>query len=154
MGQINPVRKKINRVLLVEDNPDDIAVIGKSFNESMVVDQFFVAKDGRQAWNYLQHRVGYQSSGQSPRPAWILLDIAIPEIGGLDLLKIIKKDAIFRTIPTVVLTGSGRREDIIEGYSFGCNSFIRKPAESGRFADVVRNIALYWGGINIESPEY
>jgi len=145
-------KTKLVKILLVEDNPDDILIIERALKEAKIINQFFIARDGQEGWDFLKHQGKYQNSESSPKPGLILLDINLPKLNGLELLKMIKDDPDFKRIPTVMLTVSRRDEDIIKGYNHGCNSFIQKPVEFERFVEIVRQIGLYWGIINVESP--
>ncbi len=139
-------------ILLVEDNPDDILIIERALKEAKIVNRLFITRDGQDGWDFLKHQGKYQDADSSPRPGLILLDINLPKLNGLELLKLIKEDGDLKRIPTVILTISRRDEDILQGYNYGCNSFIQKPVEFERFVETVRSIGLYWGIINVESP--
>ena len=145
-------KTKLTRILLVEDNPDDILIIERALNEAKIINRLFITRDGQEGWDFLRHQGKYQDPDSSLRPGLILLDINLPKLNGLELLKLIKDDADLKRIPTVMLTISHRDEDILNGYNYGCNSFIQKPVEFERFVETVRSIGLYWGIINVESP--
>ncbi len=144
--------KRIANILLVEDNPDDILITQKALKEAKVINKLWIVRDGQEALDFLRHKGQYQDADTSPRPGLILLDINLPKINGLELLKRIKEDADLRRIPTVILTVSRRDEDIVRGYNHGCNSFIQKPVEFDKFVEAVKQISLYWGLLNIPSP--
>ena len=143
---------KLTKILLVEDSPDDILIIQRALKEAKIINQFFITRDGQEGWDFLKHQGKYSIPESSPRPGLILLDINLPKLNGLELLKLIKEDLDLKRIPTVMLTISRRDEDIIRGYDHGCNSFIQKPVEFEKFVETVRQIGLYWGIINVESP--
>ena len=145
-------RTKITKILLVEDNPDDIRITERALKEANIINKLWIVRDGQEAIDYLQHKGQYQDSSLSPKPGLILLDINLPKVNGLEVLKIIKEDDNLKRIPTVVLTVSKRDEDIIKGYNYGCNSFIQKPVEFDKFVEAVKLIGLYWGLLNVESP--
>lgn len=145
--------RRITRILLVEDNPDDITIIERALKEAKVVNRLSIVRDGQEALDYLRHKGGDGNTGNFYKPGLILLDVNLPKLNGLELLKLIKEDEMLKMIPVVMLTVSQREEDIVRGYNFGCNSFIQKPVEFDRFVDVVRQIGLYWGVINVESPD-
>jgi CheY-like chemotaxis protein len=147
-----PEDYRLIKILLVEDNPDDILIIQRALKEARVVNQLWVTRDGQEALDFLQHKGQFQDISTSPKPGLILLDINLPKINGLDVLKEIKEDAEFKRIPTVILTVSRRDEDIAKGYNHGCNSFIQKPVEFEKFVEVVKQIGLYWGLLNVASP--
>jgi two-component system response regulator len=146
-------KTKLIRMLLVEDNPDDILIIERAFKEAKIINQLFIARDGQEGWDFLKHQGKYAGAANSFCPGLILLDINLPKVNGLELLKMIKEDAGLKKIPTVMLTVSKRDEDIIQGYDYGCNSFIQKPVEFEKFVETVRQIGLYWGIINVDSPD-
>jgi two-component system, response regulator len=143
---------KLVRMLLVEDNPDDIVLIQRAIKQANIVNQMWVVRDGQEAVDFLRHQGPFQDESVSPRPGLILLDINIPKINGLEVLQIIKQDNGLKGIPTVMLTVSRREEDIIKGYNYGCNSFVQKPLEFEKFVDAVKQIGMYWGLLNVEVP--
>ncbi len=144
--------QRIINILLVEDNPDDILITQKALKEAKVVNKLWIVRDGQEALDFLFHKGKYQDINTSPRPGLILLDIYLPKVNGLELLKRIKEDADLKRVPTVLLTVSRRDEDVVKGYKHGCNSFIQKPVEFEKFVEAVRQISLYWGLLNIPSP--
>jgi len=117
-----------------------------------VVNQLWVVRDGQEALYFLQNKGKYENNETAPQPGLILLDINLPKVNGLNVLKKVKEDPGLKRIPVVVLTVSKRDEDIIRGYDNGCNSFIQKPVEFDRFVEVAKQIGLYWGVLNIDSP--
>lgn len=144
--------QRIINILLVEDNPDDILIAQKALKEAKVVNKLWIVRDGQEAIDFLFHKDKYQDINTSPKPGLILLDINLPKVNGLELLKRIKEDADLKRVPTVILTVSRRDEDVVKGYNHGCNSFIQKPVEFEKFVEAVRQISLYWGLLNIPSP--
>ncbi|MDP3732552.1 MAG: response regulator [Candidatus Omnitrophota bacterium] len=145
-------KTKLTKILLVEDNPDDILIIERALKEAKIINQLFITRDGQEGRDFLKRQGKYSDPASSPQPGLILLDINLPKLNGLELLKLIKEDSDLKRIPTVMLTVSRRDEDIIKGYDHGCNSFIQKPVEFEKFVETVRQIGLYWGIINVESP--
>jgi len=145
-------RIKIVRILLVEDNPDDIQITQRALKEAKVINRLWIVRDGQEALDFLYHRGNFQDVAKSPKPGLILLDINLPKVNGLDVLKKIKEDSNLKRIPTVVLTVSRRDEDIVRSYNYGCNSFIQKPVEFEKFVEAVKIIGLYWGLLNVDSP--
>jgi len=143
---------RLTKILLVEDNPDDILIIERALKEAKVINKFWIVRDGQEALDFLQHKGQYADPAIAPKPGLILLDINLPKINGLEVLKRIKEDPDLKRIPIVVLTVSRRDEDIVKGYNYGCNSFIQKPVEFERFVEAVKLIGLYWGLLNVDSP--
>ena len=144
--------QKIVNILLVEDSPDDILIAQKALKEAKLVNKLWIVRDGQEALEFLFHRGKYEDIKSSPRPGLILLDINLPKVNGLDVLKKIKADQDLRRIPTVMLTVSRRDEDVVKGYNDGCNSFIQKPVEFEKFVEAVKEISLYWGLLNVPAP--
>ncbi|MFH1640589.1 MAG: response regulator [Candidatus Omnitrophota bacterium] len=143
---------KLVRLLLVEDNPDDILIIQRAIKEAKIINKMWVVRDGQEAVDFLKHQGQFQDEASSPGPGLILLDINIPKINGLEVLHIIKEDSNLKHIPVVILTVSRRDEDIIKGYNYGCNSFVQKPLEFEKFVEAVKQIGIYWGLLNIDLP--
>ncbi len=131
-------------ILLVEDNIDDVELTVMALRRGKISNNMHVVRDGEEALNYLFHRGNYKEKEKSPRPGLILLDIKLPKINGMEVLKQIKNDRKLKLIPVVILTTSRRDEDIIRSYDLGVNSYIMKPVEFNKFIDVVKNIELYW----------
>ncbi len=140
------------RVLLAEDNLDDVMITKKAFKEAGIINRLFVVRDGEEALDFLHQRGSYQNTSENPRPGLILLDINMPKVNGLEVLKQIKNDSLLRTIPVVMLTSSKRDEDVVRGYDSGCNSFLQKPVEFEKFVDMVKQMGLYWGLLNVQAP--
>ncbi|MDD5246276.1 MAG: response regulator [Candidatus Omnitrophica bacterium] len=143
---------KIIKILLVEDNPDDIDITKRALKEAKVINRLWIVRDGQEALDFLRHQGTYQDSASSPKPGLILLDINLPKINGMDVLRTVKEDPDLKRIPIVMLTVSKRDEDIIKSYDQGCNSFIQKPVNFENFVQVVKQISLYWGLLNIFPP--
>ncbi|MFH2137494.1 MAG: response regulator [Candidatus Omnitrophota bacterium] len=141
---------KLLKILLIEDNPDDIAITKRALKNAKVINQLLVVNDGQEALDFLYCRGAYQDNSEASAPGLILLDINLPKINGLEVLREIKNDEILRKIPVVMLTMSKRDEDVVRGYVNGCNSFIQKPVEFEKFVEIVRQIGLYWGLLNVE----
>ncbi|MCP4650426.1 MAG: response regulator [PVC group bacterium] len=143
---------KIIKILLVEDNPDDVAIVERALKVAGVINQLWVVRDGQEALDFFYKKGPYKDE-EFQKPGLILLDINLPKLSGLEVLKEIKQNDQFKQIPIVMLTVSRRDEDIIKGYNFGCNSFIQKPVEFEKFVEVVKQIGLYWGILNVDVPE-
>lgn len=144
--------EKIVRILLVEDNPDDITICQRALKEAKIINKMWIARDGQEAIDFLERNGQYKDPESSPRPGLVLLDLNLPKVKGLDVLKKIKEDPDLKTIPVVILTVSKRDEDIVKGYDRGCNSFIQKPVDFEKFVQVVKEVSLYWGLLNVDVP--
>jgi two-component system, response regulator len=142
----------IIKILLVEDNPDDIDITKRALKEAKIINKLWIVRDGQEALDFLQHKGEYKDPSLSPKPGLVLLDINLPKINGIDVLDVIKKDPDLKRIPVIMLTVSKRDEDIMKSYNNGCNSFIQKPVSFENFVEVVKQISLYWGLLNIFSP--
>jgi two-component system response regulator len=135
-------------ILLVEDNPDDEELTLLAFRQSHVANEVVVVRDGAEAVDYLLDRYG-----EVPEPEIILLDLNLPKISGLEILRRLKSDSRTQMIPVVVLTSSAQDRDLIESYRLGVNSYICKPVEFDRFLEVAKLIGMYWLLINQRSRE-
>ncbi len=126
-------------VLLVEDNPDDVALTLRALKKSGVINDVTVAQDGAEALDYLLGA----GAGQ-PLPMVVLLDLKLPKVDGLEVLRRLRSEERTKLIPIVILTSSREEQDIAQGYRLGCNSYVRKPVEFGEFAAAVSQLGLYW----------
>jgi two-component system response regulator len=126
-------------ILLVEDSPDDVLLAVRAFAKNGITNEVVVATDGEQALDHL-----LPESGEPLRPALILLDIKLPKIDGLEVLRRIRSDERSRTVPVVVLTTSNEERDIVSSYQLGANSFVRKPVVFGEFVEAVQALGVYW----------
>ena len=138
-------------ILLVEDNPDDEALTLRAFKKSNILNEVVVARDGAEALDYLFATGAYAGRDTSVVPQLILLDLKLPKVNGLEVLERIRTDERTRLVPVVLLTSSREEQDLIEGYSLGANSYIRKPVDFVQFTEVKRNVGMYWLVLN-ESP--
>jgi len=135
---LNPDKIK---VLVVEDNPDDITIIKRAMRKSEVKCELSFAYDGEEALNFLHREGEYEDA---PKPDLILLDLNLPKIGGLEILDKIKQDEKLRRIPVIVLTISEREEDMIRAYDSGAASFMTKPVDSKDFERLIQTVQDYW----------
>lgn len=140
-------------ILLVEDNPDDEALTLRSLSKSKVVNEVVVARDGVEALEYLLGNDDGSQGALSPLPEVVLLDLKLPKIDGLEVLRQIRGNDRTRLLPVVVLTSSDEEPDLVESYALGANSYIRKPVDFTRFADAIRHLELYWLVLNQGPPK-
>ena len=139
-------------ILLVEDNPDDEALAMRAFLRAGVRNEVVVVRDGVEALEYL-HRMGdYAAEKGKPLPAVVLLDLKLPRMNGLEVLKDIRTHARTRLLPVVILTSSNEDRDLVEGYGLGANSYVRKPVDFNEFAEAVSKLGIYWLLLN-EVPD-
>ena len=139
-------------ILLVEDNPMDVELTLDAFREAKLENEIRVAKTGEEALDYLLGRGVYTDRSKHPLPDLILLDIKLPGISGLEVLKIVKKTPIVKRIPVVILTSSREEADRMAGYDGGVNSYLVKPITFTEFLEVVKTIGEYWLSLNVEPP--
>ena len=132
-----------NPILLVEDNPDDEELTLLAFRASNLANDVVVARDGAEALDYI-----FDKNGTVHLPQVILLDLKLPKIGGLEVLRKLKSDPRTQIVPVVVLTSSGQEDDLSASYKLGANSYVRKPVEFGRFLEATKLIGLYWLLVN------
>ena len=142
-----------NRViLLVEDNPDDEDLTRRALKKSNVGNPLVVVRDGAEALDYLFARGAYAGRDIEEIPQVILLDLKLPKVDGLEVLRQIRADARTRLYPVVILTSSTEEQDMIRGYGLGANSYIRKPVDFTQFVEAVRQLGLYWLVLNQAVP--
>jgi two-component system response regulator len=140
-------------ILLVEDNPDDEALTRRAFRKNNILNQVVVARTGAEALDFLYGTGVYAGRDLSVRPAVILLDLNLPLVSGLDVLRRIRADARTQLLPVVILTSSREEQDLVEGYRLGANSYVRKPVDFGEFLEATRQLGLYWLVLNEAPPE-
>jgi len=131
-------------ILLVEDNPDDVELTIRAFKKNNILNRVIVANDGVEALDYLFDTGVHAGRDLKDLPVVILLDLKLPKIDGLEVLKRIRQDNRTKLIPVVILTSSSEQKDVINGYSLGANSYIRKPVEFSQFVEAMRHLGLYW----------
>ncbi|MDC4206588.1 MAG: response regulator [Candidatus Manganitrophus sp.] len=132
------------KILLVEDNLQDIEIARRAFAKGRVKNELIVVRDGQEALDYLYHQGKHKDPATSPRPGMILLDLNLPKVGGMEVLQQIKKDETLKSIPVIVLTASPREEDVVRTYNLGVNTYIQKPVEFDNFMRVVHAVQEYW----------
>jgi two-component system response regulator len=131
-------------ILLVEDNPDDEFLVVRELKKHNVVNEISVVRDGEEALQYLFGEGKYSDRDTSRLPAIVLLDLKLPKIDGLEVLRRVRADERTRTLPVVVLTSSDEEADVIQSYQLGANSYVRKPVDFDQFRKAVRELHLYW----------
>jgi two-component system response regulator len=131
-------------ILLVEDNPTDLELTLRVFRDQQLANRIEVARDGEEALNFLFGEGAHPSRGSIQLPKVILLDLKLPKIGGLEVLRRIKNDSRTRSIPVVMLTSSQEERDLVKSYHLGVNSYIVKPVDFDQFTECVKQIGLYW----------
>jgi two-component system response regulator len=135
--------KELLNILLVEDNPDDVELALHALKKNNIINHVEVVRDGQEALDYLFYK-GKYSNSPHPLPGLILLDLKLPKVDGIQILKDIKVDRKRKLIPVVVLTSSKEEKDVIESYDLGVNSYIRKPVNFDQFVETVKHIGFYW----------
>lgn len=133
-------------ILLVEDNPDDEALTLRAFRKNNILNRVEVARDGIEALDYLL------GDAKRPLPQVVLLDLKLPKLDGLEVLKRIRESERTRLVPVVILTSSREEMDVLSGYRLGANSYIRKPVDFDHFCAAVRELGLYWLMLNEPLP--
>ncbi len=146
------LRRKSSIILLVEDNPDDEELTRMALAESKILNKVVVAQDGPEALDYLLATGPYENRDPSLDPELVLLDLKLPKLGGLEVLRRMRAEKRTQMIPVVVLTTSSEEEDIIASYRLGANSYVRKPVEFNHFAAAVKQLGMYWLLLN-ETPQ-
>lgn len=141
---------QMNEILLVEDNPDDVELALHALKRNNILNPIVVARDGQEALDYLNYQGKYADS-KHDSPALILLDLKLPKVDGIEVLRNIKANNILKQVPVVILTSSKEEKDLVESYDLGVNSYIRKPVDFDQFVETVRYIGYYWLLLN-ESP--
>ena len=139
-------------ILLVEDNPDDEALTVRAFRKSNIANPIEIARDGVEALDLLFGRGAHADQPRKPLPALVMLDLKLPRLDGLGVLKEMRSHERTKLIPVVVLTSSKEEEDILKSYSLGANSYIRKPVDFSEFLEVTKVLGIYWLMLNQLPP--
>ncbi|HEX4889454.1 MAG TPA: response regulator [Alphaproteobacteria bacterium] len=143
---------KAKIILLVEDNPDDEALTIRAFRKNNITNEVVVARDGVEALDYLFGAGKYEGRDTSDLPQVVLLDLKLPKMDGLEVLRRIRADDRTRYQPVVILTSSKEDQDMISGYRLGANSYVRKPVNFEEFIEAARQLGLYWLLLNERPP--
>ena len=141
-------------ILLVEDNRGDEELMLRALKRNRITNAIVVARDGELAIDYLFATGSHAGRDIADLPAVVLLDLQVPKIDGLEVLRRIRSDELTRLLPVVILTSSNEDKDRFEGYSSGANSFVRKPIDFTEFAEAVRQLGLYWLLLNEPPPRH
>ena len=139
-------------ILLVEDNPDDEALTLRALRKNNISNNLVVVRDGAEALDFLFGTGSYADRDIHNLPQIVLLDLNLPKIGGLDVLRRIRQEEHTHLLPVVILTSSKEEQDLIKGYSLGANSYVRKPVDFNQFIEAVHQLGLYWLVLNETPP--
>ena len=139
-------------ILLVEDNPDDEALTLRALKKNKIANQIIVARDGAEALDYMFGTGSYAGRNLEEMPEVILLDLKLPKVDGLEVLRRIRSNPKTRMVPVVILTSSKEDQDLIQAYSIGVNSYVRKPVDFNEFVEAIGQLGLYWLVLNEAPP--
>ena len=139
-------------ILLVEDNADDLELTLRAFEKSGIAHEIVVARDGCEALDYLFCEGAFAGRDPCRAPEVVLLDLNLPRLDGLDVLRRMRADDRTRRIPVVVLTSSREEHDVLRSYDLGANSFVRKPVDFSQFLEAACQLGVYWLGVNVHAP--
>jgi len=140
-------------ILLVEDNPDDVKLTLRAFKRNNMMNPMVVAHDGVEALDYLFGRGAYADRPGHPLPTLVILDLKLPKLDGIGVLKAIRADARTGLLPVVILTSSKEEDDLAQTYALGANSYVRKPVDFAEFMEAVKVLGIYWLMMNQPPPE-
>ena len=143
-----------NEILLVEDSPDDVELAIHALRREKLANDITVARDGEEAMDFVFCRGHYAHRSFQNPVRLILLDLKLPKIGGLDVLKAIKQDPRTKAIPVVIMTSSREERDMVDGYKLGVNAYVQKPVDFEQFRGVVKELGLFWLVINQAPPSH
>lgn len=131
-------------ILLIEDDPAHAEIVRRNFEKLRIANRLFSVSDGQAALDYLYQRAAYSDPADSPRPGIVLLDLRLPKVDGLQVLKIIKEDPALQQIPVIILTTSANESDIARAYEYRANSFMVKPVDFSKFSELLDAFVSYW----------
>jgi two-component system response regulator len=140
-------------ILLVEDNPDDEKLTLRALKRNNILNPIFVARDGVEALDFLFARGAYIERAGKPLPSLVILDLKLPKLDGLSVLKAIRADERTKLAPVVIMTSSKEEQDLVRGYSLGANSYVRKPVDFNEFMEAARVLGIYWLTMNQVPPD-
>lgn len=140
-------------ILLVEDNPDDEELTLRALRQANIVNEVIVTRDGSEALEYLRGTGRFDGRDPQAVPGLILLDLKLPKLSGIDVLRRVRADTTTRLVPVVILTSSSEDEDMLQSYELGANSYVRKPVEFAAFASAVARLGVYWILLNEAPPQ-
>ena len=140
-------------VLLVEDNPNDAALTLRALKKNKILNEVQIVRDGAEALDFLLCRGKHAGRDRGLMPAVVLLDLKLPKLSGLEVLQRLRSEERTRLLPIVILTSSKEEQDLIDGYKFGANSYIRKPVDFTQFTEALRQLGLYWLVLNEPPPK-
>lgn len=141
----------LKRILLAEDSAADVELTLEALSQHRLANEVVVVRDGAQALDYLFRRGEYAGRPEG-NPAVVLLDLKMPKLDGLQVLKQVKADASLRAVPIVMLTSSREEQDLVESYRLGVNAYVVKPVDFGRFVDAVKQVGMFWAVVNEPPP--
>jgi CheY-like chemotaxis protein len=142
---------EVKRILLAEDNPKDVELTLTALEEHRLANEVVVVNDGAEALDYLYGRGKYAQRGGNS-PAVVLLDLKMPKVDGLEVLRQIKNDSRLKTIPVVMLTSSREERDLVESYKLGVNAYVVKPVDFNQFITAVKELGAFWAVLNETPP--
>ncbi len=143
--------RELRRILLVEDNPNDIELTLSALAENRLANEVVVVRDGEEALDYLYRR-GVFRLRMEGNPVAVLLDLKLPKVDGLEVLGQLKSDPQLRIVPVVVLTSSREEQDLINSYNLGTNAYVVKPVDFHEFVDAIKEVGLFWAVVNQPPP--
>jgi two-component system, response regulator len=142
------------KILLIEDNQDDELLTLRAFKKNNISNEIVVARDGVEALDYLFGTGPYEGRDIQDTPQVVLLDLKLPKLSGLEVLRKIRSEPLTKLLPVIILTTSNEESDVLSGYELGANSYIRKPVDFSQFLESVRQLGLYWLVLNQPPPTH
>ena len=142
---------ELRRILLAEDNANDVELTVAALKANRLANEVVVVRDGAQALDYLYRRAEF-ASREPGLPALVLLDLKMPKVDGLEVLRVLKTDPAMRAVPIVVLTSSREEQDLVRSYDLGVNAYVVKPVTFSRFVEALRELGVFWAEINEPPP--